>query len=143
MPKCHFNKGTLAWVFSCKFTAYFQNLICLYSYSGPCQVFVDKTFSSTEKKNSQTFFPVGRALVVENVVDFDLVVVTAVEALLREMFAVVSVVVVFTTFFVVDVCKVVAVVQEVCRCSTGDSVVVNVTLVHSFKSSMKKTLIVN
>ena len=100
-------------------------------------------FFNRKKKNSQTFFPVGRALVVENVVDFDLVVVKAVEALLREMFAVVSVVVVFTTFFVVDVCKVVAVVQEVCRCSTGDSVVVNVTLVHSFKSSMKKTLIVN
>ena len=114
------------------------------SYSGPCQVFVDKTFSSTEKKiNSPTFFPVGRALVVEDVVDFDLVLVKAVEVRLREMFAVVSVVVVFTTFFGVDVCKVVAVVQEVCRSSTGDSVVVNVTLVHSFKSSMKKTLIVN
>ena len=25
MPKCDFNKVPLAWVFSCKFAAYFQN----------------------------------------------------------------------------------------------------------------------
>ena len=79
----------------------------------PCRSSCPQKISFNRKKiNSQTFFPVGWTFVVENVVDFGLDVVKAVETL-KEIFAVVLVAAVVTTFIGVDIFKSVGVLQEV------------------------------